>query len=86
MKINEKEQELKEAGFELNEDPQFPYMYRLVGNQEEIADGQEPCLLYDNICERFSIYTGFDSFVYTNHTSAQEAVNWANQISHFDSI
>lgn len=79
-------QDLIENGFKTTEDPQFTHALSLAKEDGDYeSEYEKPEIAYDMMNGRFAVWTGLDCFVYTNHTSAKEAVEWANQISHFES-
>ncbi|WP_347216526.1 hypothetical protein [Chryseobacterium sp.] len=80
------EKDFLEAGFLKSDDPIFKYVYSLATENEEDYEHEsdKPELGYDIGEGRFAIWTGYDVFIYTNHTNPTEAIEWAKQIAYFE--
>lgn len=76
-------QDFINAGFTESEDPQFKFQYSLA-NPEEEYDGDPPAVLFDVVSNQFCVTDGEAMFIYINSTTPAEAVEWANNISHFE--
>lgn len=80
-----KHNDLINAGFKLVDDPQFKYEFKIELSDNEGHEYLEtnPALLFDNENGRFCLYEGHN-FIYLNTQDPLKAIEWINQISHFE--
>ena len=78
-------QDLLDAGFKHQDDPQFHFEYDLSDKTDtEQEHDYKPALLWDGLIGQFCVTDGEAMFIYFNADSPADAVEWANRITSFD--